>query len=162
MSKPKKWDTMTLDEQEAWKINRRASRNKYRLNNLEKCRENDRRRRLENPERWRKYWTKCNANTKIISEEEKQKRREHKIKMQKIRYYANKEKSLGIARKYRERKRHEKQLEKLKAIEDAEKAKSAKLDMSKVLAFISKKDGPKSPAPVTPNMAKVREFIKYA
>lgn len=78
--------------------------------------------------------------------------------MQKIRYYANKEKSLGIARKYRERKRHEK----LKAIEDAEKAKSAKLDMSKVLAFINKKDGPKSPAPITPNMAKVREFIKYA
>ena len=82
--------------------------------------------------------------------------------MQKIRYHANKEKALGIARKYRERKQREKQLEELKAIKDAEKAKPAKLDMSKVLAFVSKKDGPKSAKPITPNMAKVREFIKYA
>jgi len=162
MSKPKKWDTMTEAEQEAWKVNRRISKKNYRLKNLEKCRENDRQRRLREPDRWRKYWTKYKADTETISEEEKENRRQHKVKMQKVRYYANREKSLEIARKYRERKKAEKQLQKLKAIEDSEKAKPAKLDMSKVLAFISKKDGPKSQKPITPNMEKVREFIKYA
>ena len=162
MSKPKKWDTMTLDEQIAWKANRRRLQNNYRLKNLEKCRENDRQRRLRNPERGIRDWLKYKGKEKIISDEEKERRRQHKVKMQKARYHANKEKALGIARKYRERKQREKQLEELKAIRDAEKAKPAKLDMSKVLAFIGKKDGPKSQKPITPNMAKVREFIKYA
>lgn len=162
MSKPKKWDTMTPEEQIAWKANRGISKKKYRLNNLEKCRENDRQRRLKNPERGIRDWLKYKGKEKIISDEEKERRRQHKVKMQKIRYHANKEKALGIARKYRERKQREKQLEELKAIKDAEKAKPAKLDMSKVLAFIGKKDGPKSAKPITPNMAKVREFIKYA
>ena len=162
MSKPKKWDTMTLEEQIAWKANRRKLQNNYRLKNLERCRENDRQRRLRNPERGIRDWLKYKGKEKIISDEEKERRRQHKVKMQKIRYHANKEKALGIARKYRERKQREKQLEELKAIRDAEKAKPAKLDMSKVLAFIGKKDGPKSAKPITPNMAKVREFIKYA
>ena len=153
---------MTPDEQIAWKANRRISKKKYRLNNLEKCRENDRQRRLRNPERGIRDWLKYKGKEKIISDEEKERRRQHKVKMQKARYHANKEKALGIARKYRERKQREKQLEELKAIRDAEKAKPAKLDMSKVLAFIGKKDGPKSQKPITPNMAKVREFIKYA
>ena len=162
MSKPKKWDTMTPDEQIAWKANRRKLQSNYRLKNLERCRENDRQRRLRNPERGIRDWLKYKGKEKIISDEEKERRRQHKVKMQKIRYHANKEKALGIARKYRERKQREKQLEELKAIKDAEKAKPAKLDMSKVLAFVSKKDGPKSKTPITPNMAKVREFIKYA
>ena len=162
MSKPKKWDTMTPEEQIAWKANRRRLQNNYRLKNLERCRENDRQRRLRNPERGIRDWLKYKGKEKIISDEEKERRRQHKVKMQKARYHANKEKALGIARKYRERKQREKQLEELKAIRDAEKAKPAKLDMSKVLAFIGKKDGPKSQKPITPNMAKVREFIKYA
>ena len=162
MSKPKKWDTMTLEEQIAWKANRRRLQNNYRLKNLERCREYDRKRRLENAERSIAYWVKYKCKEKPINEEKEQKKREHKAKLQKIRYHANKEKALGIARKYRERKQREKQLEELKAIKDAEKAKPAKLDMSKVLAFVSKKDGPKSKTPITPNMAKVREFIKYA
>ena len=162
MSKPKKWDTMTLEEQDAWKANRRRLQNNYRLKNLERCREYDRKRRLENPERGLQYWLKYKGKEKPIDQEKAQKKREHKAKLQKARYHANKEKALGIARKYRERKQREKQLEELKAIKDAEKAKPAKLDMSKVLAFVSKKDGPKSAKPITPNMAKVREFIKYA
>ena len=153
---------MTPEEQIAWKANRRILQNNYRLKNLERCRENDRQRRLRNPERGIRDWLKYKGKEKIISDEEKERRRQHKVKMQKIRYHANKEKALGIARKYRERKQREKQLEELKAIRDAEKAKPAKLDMSKVLAFIGKKDGPKSKTPITPNMAKVREFIKYA
>ena len=162
MSKPKKWNTMTLEEQIAWKANRRRLQNNYRLKNLERCREYDRQRRLENSERSIAYWAKYKCKEKPINEEKEQKKREHKAKLQKIRYHANKEKALGIARKYRERKQREKKLEELKAIKDAEKAKPAKLDMSKVLAFIGKKDGPKSKTPITPNMAKVREFIKYA
>ena len=153
---------MTLEEQIAWKANRRRLQSNYRLKNLERCREYDRKRRLENPERGLQYWMKYKGKEKPINEEKEQKKREHKAKLQKIRYHANKEKALGIARKYRERKQREKQLEELKAIRDAEKAKPAKLDMSKVLAFVSKKDGPKSKTPITPNMAKVREFIKYA
>lgn len=162
MSKPKKWDTMTLDEQIAWKANRRISKKKYRLNNLEKCRENDRQRRLRNPERGIRDWLKYKGKEKLMSEEEITKKREHKANLQKIRYHSNKERRLKIARKQLERKQREKQLEELKAIKDAEKAKPAKLDISKVLAFIGKKDGPKSAKPITPNMAKVREFIKYA
>jgi hypothetical protein len=162
MSKPKKWDTMTLEEQIAWKANRRRLQNNYRLKNLERCREYDRKRRLENAERSIAYWAKYKCKEKPIDHEKEQKKREHKAKLQKIRYHANKEKALGIARKYRERKQREKRLEEIKAIDDAKKAKPAKLDMSKVLAFISKKDGPKSQKPITPNMAKVREFIKYA
>ena len=162
MSKPKKWDTMTLEEQIAWKANRRRLQNNYRLKNLERCREYDRKRRLENVERSIAYWAKYKCREKPIDQEKAQKKREHKAKLQKIRYHANKEKALGIAKKYRERKQREKQLEELKAIKDAEKAKPAKLDMSKVLAFIGKKDGPKSAKRITPDMAKVREFIKYA
>lgn len=74
----------------------------------------------------------------------------------------NSEKINKARRKRRERQRHQKYRDEIKASEDAHKANPAKLDMSKVLAFISKRDGPKSQKPITPNMAKVREFIKYA
>jgi len=162
MSKPKKWDTMTLDEQIAWKANRRRLQNNYRLKNLERCREYDRKRRLENVERSIAYWAKYKCKERPVDHEKEQKRREHKAKLQKIRYHANKGKALGIARKYRERQRQKKYRDEIKASEEAHKANPAKLDMSKVLAFISKRDGPKSQKPITPNMAKVREFIKYA
>lgn len=171
MSKPKKWDTMTLEEQDAWKANRRRLQNNYRLKNLERCREYDRKRRLENPERGLQYWLKYKGKEKLVSEEEMSKKREHKAKLQKARYHANKEKALEIARKYRERKQRERKLDnqgkhrhrkyraEIKAKEIELASKPVELDMSKVLAFINKKDGPKR---ITPNMAKVREFIKYA
>ena len=38
----------------------------------------------------------------------------------------------------------------------------ATVDMDKVLAFVAKRNGSKTLPPLTPNMAKVREFIKYA
>ena len=38
----------------------------------------------------------------------------------------------------------------------------ATVDMDKVLAFVNKRNGSKILPPLTPNMAKVREFIKYA
>ena len=171
MSKPKKWDTMTPDEQIAWKANRRKLQNNYRLKNLERCRENDRQRRLENAERSIAYWAKYKSKEKPINEEKEQKKREHKARLQKARYHANKEKALEIARKYRERKQRERKLDnqgkhrhrkyraEIKAKEVELASKPVELNMSKVLAFINKKDGPKR---ITPNMAKVREFIKYA
>lgn len=40
MSKPKKWDIMTTEEQEAWRAMKRRAALKWRKSNLEKARKN--------------------------------------------------------------------------------------------------------------------------
>ena len=196
MRRPANWDLLTPELQEAWRERKRiyertapnrvkaktierkkvwqqenrdkarASYLKYSEANREKISANQRKRYNANP----KVIEKRLMKKQIQDDPEKiEQRRKRAAELQKIRYYANREKNLEIKRQWvivnREKvldHRKNRRNRELQADGFGDEAKPAKLDMSKVLAFISKKDGPKSAKPITPNMAKVREFIKYA
>ena len=196
MSRPKNWDTLTIEAQDAWRERKRiyertapnrvkaktierkkvwqqenrdkarASYLKYSEANREKISANQRKRYNANP----KVIEKRLMKKQIQDDPEKiEQRRKRAAELQKIRYYANREKNLEMKRQWalanREKvldHRKNRRNRELQADGFVDETKPAKLDMSKVLAFISKKDGPKSAKPITPNMAKVREFIKYA
>ena len=196
MSRPVNWDSLTPELQEAWRERKRiyertapnrvkaktierkkvwqqenrdkarASYLKYSEANREKISANQRKRYNANP----KVIEKRLMKKQIQDDPEKiEQRRKRAAELQKIRYYANREKNLEMKRQWalanREKvldHRKNRRNRELQADGFGDETKPAKLDMSKVLAFISKKDGPKSPAPITPDMAKVREFIKYA
>ena len=196
MGRPKNWDTLTIEAQDAWrerkriyernapnritgktlerrKIWRQENREKlmarsashYYANRDEILAKKREQNRLK-PELIEKRIMK-NAD-KEDPEKIKQKRK-RAAELQKIRYYANHEKNLEMKHQWalanREKvldHRKNRRNRELQADGFGDETKPAKLDMSKVLAFISKKDGPKSAKPITPNMAKVREFIKYA
>ena len=196
MRRPANWDLLTPELQEAWRERKRiyertapnrvkaktierkkvwqqenrdkarASYLKYSEANREKISANQRKRYNANP----KVIEKRLMKKQIQDDPEKiEQRRKRAAELQKIRYYANREKNLEIKRQWalanREKvldHRKNRRNRELQADGFGDETKPAKLDMSKVLAFISKKDGPKSAKPITPNMAKVREFIKYA
>ena len=196
MRRPANWDSLTPELQEAWRERKRiyertapnrvkaktierkkvwqqenrnkarASYLKYSEANREKISANQRKRYNANP----KVIEKRLMKKQIQDDPEKiEQRRKRAAELQKIRYYANREKNLEIKRQWalanREKvldHRKNRRNRELQADGFGDETKPAKLDMSKVLAFISKKDGPKSAKPITPNMAKVREFIKYA
>ena len=196
MRRPVNWDSLTPELQEAWRERKRiyertapnrvkaktierkkvwqqenrdkarASYLKYSEANREKISANQRKRYNANP----KVIEKRLMKKQIQDDPEKiEQRRKRAAELQKIRYYANREKNLEMKRQgalaNREKvldHRKNRRNRELQADGFGDETKPAKLDMSKVLAFISKKDGPKSPAPITPDMAKVREFIKYA
>ncbi len=196
MRRPVNWDSLTPELQEAWRERKRiyertapnrvkaktierkkvwqqenrdkarASYLKYSEANREKISANQRKRYNANP----KVIEKRLMKKQIQDDPEKiEQRRKRAAELQKIRYYANREKNLEMKRQWalanREKvldHRKNRRNRELQADGFVDETKPAKLDMSKVLAFISKKDGPKSAKPITPNMAKVREFIKYA
>ena len=196
MGRPKNWDTLTIEAQDAWRERKRiyertapnrvkaktierkkvwqqenrdkarASYLKYSEANREKISANQRKRYNANP----KVIEKRLMKKQIQDDPEKiEQRRKRAAELQKIRYYANREKNLEMKRQWalanREKvldHRKNRRNRELQADGFGDETKPAKLDMSKVMAFISKKDGPKSAKPITPNMAKVREFIKYA
>ena len=196
MRRPANWDLLTPELQEAWRERKRiyertapnrvkaktierkkvwqqenrdkarASYLKYSEANREKISANQRKRYNANP----KVIEKRLMKKQIQDDPEKiEQRRKRAAELQKIRYYANREKNLEIKRQWvlanREKvldHRKNRRNRELQADGFGDETKPVKLDMSKVLAFISKKDGPKSAKPITPNMAKVREFIKYA
>jgi len=191
MSKPKKWDAMTESEQEAWnqkkRVYERDLKRKIRELNPEKARalanSAARKHRSANREKISaKRRKKYNANPKVIEKrlmkkeiqgdlEKIERRRKLNAQNQRNRYARNREKVLAQKNEWRIKNKekvmasanesvYREHLAEMKA--SGKKVEPAKLDMSKVLAFISKKDGPKSQKPITPNMAKVREFIKYA
>lgn len=196
MRRPANWDSLTPELQEAWRERKRiyertapnrvkaktierkkvwqqenrdkarASYLKYSEANREKISANQRKRYNANP----KVIEKRLMKKQIQDDPEKiEQRRKRAAELQKIRYYANREKNLEMKRQWalanREKvldHRKNRRNRELQANGFVDETKPAKLDMSKVLAFISKKDGPKSAKPITPNMVKVREFIKYA
>ena len=178
MSKPKKWDTMTLEAQEAWREKKRVyERNRtqserakdygveWRKANREKMAKKKRDQYNKKPEVIEKRMMKERDKT---DPEKIERRRKLNAQNQRNHYARNRERVLAYKNEWR-RKNAEKVIattsefvyrQHLAEMEaSGKKVEPAKLDMSKVLAFINKKDGPK---PITPNMAKVREFIKYA
>jgi hypothetical protein len=88
MSKPKKWDTMTPEEREAWMVKKRDHARKWRAANPEKCRESCRNSRAANPEKKRE-------NDRRWRAENPKKRRGHSRKWRD----ENPEKSREIDRK---------------------------------------------------------------
>jgi len=181
MSKPANWDTLTPEAQEAWREKKRVYERNRTQPKKAKTLERQKKSRQENKDKTRassmkhyeanreklqaKNRERYNSDPKIIEQ-----RRKRAAELQKIRYHASHEKNLEIKRKWaaenkdkvlrhQENHRHRKYRAEIKAKETELASKPVELDMSKVLAFINKKDGPKR---ITPDMAKVREFIKYA
>ena len=171
---PNRVKAKTIERKKVWQQENRdkarTSYLKYSEANREKISANQRKRYNANP----KVIEKRLMKKQIQDDPEKiEQRRKRAAELQKIRYYANHEKNLEIKRKwaiqnknkvldYQEKHRHRKYRAEIKVKEAELALKPVELDMSKVLAFINKKNGPESSAPITPNMAKVREFIKYA
>jgi len=198
MGRPKNWDTMTIEAQDAWRerkrIYERTAPNRVKAKTIERKKVWQQENRDKARASYLKYSeankekisanqrNKYNANPKVIEKrlmkkeiqedlEKIERRRKLNAQNQRNRYARNREKVLAQKNEWRIKNKekvmasanesvYREHLAEMKA--SGKKVEPAKLDMSKVLAFISKKDGPKSQKPITPNMAKVREFIKYA
>ena len=176
MSKPKKWDTMTPEDQEAWREKKRVyERNRTQS---EKAKDRGAEWRKANREKMaKKKRDQYNKKPEVIEKrmmkektaiEKIERRRKLNAQNQRNRYARNREKVIAYKNEWcrknaekviaaRSEFVHRQHLAEMESL--GKKVEPAKLDMSKVLAFIGKKDGPKR---ITPDMAKVREFIKYA
>lgn len=179
MSKPKNWDSLTPEAQEAWREKKRVyERNRTQSEKAKNY--GDEWRKANREKMAKKKHDQYNKKPEVIAkrmvkeqtkQEKIERRRMLNAQNQRNRYARDREKVIAYKNEWR-RKNAEKVIaarsefvyrEHLAEMEaSGKKIEPAKLDMSKVMAFISKKDGPKSQKPITPNMAKVREFIKYA
>lgn len=69
MSKPKKWDTMTQEERDAWMENRRNVQRSYCLKNIERTKQYKIDHYIKNREKWKergKEWIKNNIEKNRI------------------------------------------------------------------------------------------------
>ena len=191
MGRPKNWDTLTIEAQDAWRERKRIyernapnritgktleRRKIWRQENREKLMARSAshyyanrdeilaKKREQNRSKPELIEKRTMKNADREDPEKIKQKRKRAAELQKIRYYANHEKNLEAKRKWVTENRDKvlASRERHKALKNpvAEKPQEAKLDMSKVMAFVGRRNG--SPNPITPDMEKVRKFIKYA